>query len=327
MGIRVIVDTDAGVDDALALILVLRSPELRVETITTVSGNVSVGQATSNVFKILDLLDPESRPMVARGAHQPLKKKPLNAHRVHGADGLGELHRFKNADGNPRYPEAQLPADLPEASSALLETLARYPNEVTVISLGPLTNLASALLADAERFRKAKELVIMGGAIAVPGNITPAAEFNIYADPHSARLVFASGLPIRLIPLDVTEKIRLEASEVKSLSRAAEAPLGQFLADASSRIMQYMEETRGRAELVLHDPLTVGVVVEPSLVGTRPLSVDVETEASITQGMTLADLRPVPEELKQPPNLQVAMEVDERRFKTIFRERLCQRSS
>jgi inosine-uridine nucleoside N-ribohydrolase len=324
---RVIIDTDPGVDDALAMLLALRSPELKVEAITTVNGNVPLELATKNAALLLDLLNPEPRPMLARGAAKPLKKKPLRAQSVHGSNGLGDLDRLKNPDGSRRYPDPELHQHTLDATELLLDLLKRYPDELSLIALGPLTNLAEALVTDEKRVKKLREVIIMGGAFRVPGNITPAAEFNIFVDPHAAGRVFASGLPIKLVPLDVTEKVCLESKEIENLAQAMEPPLGMFLSDSTSKAIKYMQQTKGMAGIYLHDPLAVGVAIRPSMVKTTPLHVDIETRRGITQGMTLADLRAIRDDLKQPPNMHVALEVAAERFLSLFKERLCQRSS
>ena len=324
---RVIIDTDPGVDDVLALLLALRSPELEVKAITTVNGNVALEQATKNAALVLDLLSPEPRPILARGAAQPLGKGFIRARSVHGSDGLGELNRFKNPDGTPRYRFPQVPRDIPDATEVLLDLLGQYPEELTLITLGPLTNLAEALQADKRRVMGLREVVIMGGAIRIPGNVTPGAEFNISVDPYAAQRVFQSGLPIKLIPLDVTERVCLDSTKVKDLAQAMPEPLGTFLNDVTEKAMEYMREVRGKAAILLHDPLAVGVAVDPTIVTATSLHVDVETHDGITRGMTLADLRPIRDDLRQSPNLRVALEVASERFLLFFEERLCQRSS
>jgi len=323
---RVIIDTDPGVDDALALLLALRSPELHVEAITTVNGNVPLKQATKNATAILDLLNPDPRPILAAGAARPLKKGRIGAQSVHGSDGLGELYRFKNPDGSCRYPEVKLAQDIPDATKVLLDLLNRYPDDLTLLTLGPLTNLAETLHADETLVKGLRELITMGGAISVPGNITPAAEFNIFVDPHAAHRVFHSALPITLVPLDVTEKVSLELREIEGLTQAMEEPLGRFLGDLTARSLQYMRQVRGKAVIYLHDPLAVGVAIDPTIVKTISLHVDVETHRGITQGMTLADIRAIRDDMKRPPNLHVALEVEAERFLSLFKERLCQRS-
>ncbi|MFQ6079987.1 MAG: nucleoside hydrolase [Thermodesulfobacteriota bacterium] len=319
----VIIDTDPGVDDTLAILLALLSPELKVEAITTVNGNVSVEQATKNVSLLLDLLDPKPRPILARGAARPLKKRAFRAQSAHGSNGLGDLHRLKNADGSQKYSDPELPKNIPEATELVLDLLKRYPDELSLIALGPLTNLADALVADEKRLKGLQEVIIMGGAIGVPGNVTPAAEFNIFVDPHAAHRVFKSGLPVTLVPLDVTQKVCLESKEIENLARAMGPPLGVFLSDCISKAMEHMERLKGVAAIYLHDPLAVGVAIRPSLVKTTPLSVDVETRRGITQGMTLADLRTIRDDLKQPPNIHVALAVAAKQFLSLFKERLC----
>ncbi len=324
---RVIIDTDPGVDDALALLLAYRSPELRVEAVTTVNGNVPVKQGTRNAALILDLLRPEPQPILAEGAAKPLDAKGITAQSIHGSDGLGELNRFKDSNGNPRYAEPQIPPDLPNATEVLLELLKSHPDELSLIALGPLTNLAEALLADKKMVKRLREVIIMGGAINVPGNITPAAEFNIFVDPRSAELVFNSGLNITLVPLDVTKRVCLGSLEIEHLARAMPKPLGMFLSDATSKALEYMKHTHGMEAIHLHDPLAVGAAIAPDMVKTTSLHVNVETKGKLTRGMTLADLRPIRENLKQPQNLKVALEVDAERFMSFFRERLCRTSS
>jgi purine nucleosidase/pyrimidine-specific ribonucleoside hydrolase len=320
---RVIIDTDPGVDDALAILLALLSPELKVEAITTVNGNVSLEQATKNAVLLLDLLDPKPRPILARGEAQPLKKKSLRAQSVHGSNGLGDLNHFHNLDGSRRYPDPELPQHIPDATEVILDLLTQYPDALSLIALGPLTNLAKALVADEKRAKRLREVIIMGGAIGVPGNITPAAEFNIFVDPHAAHRVFKSGLPIRLVPLDVTEKVCLKCREIENLSQAMPKPLGMFLSDCTSKAMEHMQRVRGIRGIYLHDPLAVGVTLHPSLVETTPLHVDVETRRGITQGMTLADLRAIRDDLKRPPNVHVALKVAGKQFLSLFKDRLC----
>ena len=323
---RVIIDTDPGVDDALALMLALRSPEIRVEAITTVGGNVSLDQTTKNASLILDLLSPMAKPILARGLALPQKSGLLRSRSVHGSDGLGGLDRFTLPDGGPRYPYPHLPRDMPDATEVLLDLLKHNPDELTLIMLGPLTNLAAALQADRRRIKDLREVIIMGGAIKVPGNITPAAEFNIFADPHAAHQVFQSGLPITLVPLDVTRKTYIEAMDIVTISQAMDDRLGGFFRDVTSRAIEYMNEVWGTGVLHLHDPLAVAVAINPTMVKSTPLCVDVETHRGITRGMTLADLRAIQDNLKQPPNLHVALEVSPDTFLSVFKERLCAES-
>ncbi|MFQ5801601.1 MAG: nucleoside hydrolase [Candidatus Methylomirabilales bacterium] len=321
---RVIIDTDPGIDDALALFLALKSPELKVEAITTVAGNVPVEECTRNIFTILGLLNPEPRPVVARGAARPLQRELRTASEVHGSDGLGGLSRYRNVDGLPRYPEPSMRLTSVRAADLILELVGRYPGEITLITLGPLTNIAQALLRDRDQMRKVSEVVSMGGVFLVPGNTSATAEFNITTDPEAAQIVFASGLPLTLIPLDVTERVRLSGEALHTwVEPLADLP-AQFLLDCTAQVIAFSEKWEGFAGITLHDPLTVGVVIDRRLVKTRSLYVQVETKGEITTGMTVADRRPFRAEGR--PNLEVALEVDVDRFLSLFMERLCRRS-
>lgn len=321
---RVIIDTDPGVDDALALYLALKSPELRVEAITTVAGNAPVEHCTRNVFTVLGLLDPHPRPVVAQGAARPLERELQTAPEVHGRDGLGGLSDHRNPDGLPRYPKPQVNLAPIGAAELILELVGRNPGEIILITLGPLTNLAQALLRDRETMRKVQRVVSMGGAIVVPGNMSPTAEFNIATDPEAARIVFASGLPLTLIPLDVTERVRLSGEALRTwVEPLADLP-AQFLLDCTAHLIAFSKTWEGFAGVILHDPVTVGVVLEQDLIKTQPYHVQVETQGEITTGMTIADRRPVRAE--GGPNVDVALEIDVDRFLSLFVERLCRRS-
>jgi inosine-uridine nucleoside N-ribohydrolase len=324
---RVIIDTDPGIDDALALMLAFKSQELKVEAVTTVNGNVSAGQATKNAALILEILDPLPRPILAMGTTPPLTKIPERAQSVHGSDGLGGLYRFKNPDGSLRYPEPVLPTQIPDATEVLLDLLTCYPDELTLVMLGPLTNLAEALKRDKLLVKRLQEVIIMGGAVGVPGNITPAAEFNIFEDPHAAGRVFQSGLPMTLVPLNVTEKVFLGCEEIQALARLLEEPLGGFVRDITEQSIEHMKKVRGIPGIYLHDPLAVGVAIDPTMVKTVPLHVEVETGRGVAKGMTIADTRMIADTMKGPPNMEVALEVESKRFITFFKEHLCRRSS
>jgi inosine-uridine nucleoside N-ribohydrolase len=322
MATRMIIDTDPGVDDALALILALRSIDARVDAVTVVGGNVSLDQTTRNAMRVLDLVASNPRPILARGAPAPLRRGPGRAEAIHGKDGLGELERFRDFGGNPRYPEIPVPSGLPHATEVIMELVGRYPDEITLVALGPLTNVAEALRADRTRLLRLRGLVVMGGAIGVPGNVTPAAEFNIHSDPDAAREVFSSGIPVTLVPLDVTRKVTLTREDLAPLGREGSGPTARFIHDATQRALGFMEELEGKASMALHDPLAVAVAIAPSFVETAALHVDVETEGKLTYGMTVADRRPIRNSFKPLPNLKVALEVDAARFLLFFRGRV-----
>jgi purine nucleosidase/pyrimidine-specific ribonucleoside hydrolase len=319
---HVIIDTDPGVDDALALILALQSPELCVDAITTVSGNVDVELATQNTLTVLGLFPPERRPPVARGADRPLVRSLDTAAPVHGDDGLGGVSRLRRATGQPCYPVASAAHTSADAVGCLLDLIRRSPGELTLVALGPLTNLALAWRRDAHTFRQLAEVVIMGGAVTVPGNVTPVAEFNIYVDPEAAQVVFASGLPITLIGLDVTERVRLTGEIMDQYVRPANSSLSQFVMDCTAHTIEFSTRVKRPPGMAMHDPLAVGALIDPTIVHTAPLSVQVETKGELTTGMLVADRRPLHSDLKAPANVHVALEVDAARFLEMFVHRL-----
>jgi inosine-uridine nucleoside N-ribohydrolase len=322
MSHHVIIDTDPGVDDALALILALQSPELYVEAITTVSGNVDVDLATHNALTVLGLFPPERRPPVAKGADRPLARSSEMAAHVHGDDGLGGVSRLRAAAGQPRYPPAS-PALWPgDAVTCWLDLIRRSPGELTLIALGPLTNLAHALRRDMQVVRQLAGVVIMGGAVTVPGNVTPVAEFNIYVDPEAAQVVFSSGLRITLIGLDVTERVQLTAEMIEQHIYPMGSHRSQFVVDCTAQTIQFSTRVERPPGMAMHDPLAVGALIDPAIVHTVPLAVQVETKGEFTTGMLVADRRALRLDHKTPAHVNVALEVEATRFLEMFLNRL-----
>jgi inosine-uridine nucleoside N-ribohydrolase len=324
---RVIIDTDPGIDDALALLLALRSPELHVLAITTVSGNVPVDVATKNVFTVLSLLPADRRPPVAKGASGPLQKQPTYATSVHGDDGLGDLHRCRDLSGRLRYAPPTVTPSQHRAADEILYHIRSASEPCTVIALGPLTNVARAIERDRATMARLKRIVVMGGAVTVPGNMTPAAEFNMFVDPHAARLVFDAEIPLTVVGLDVTRKVRLTRETVDKEVAPCHTPISQFLCDCTTHLFAFCEEREGVASFPLHDPLAVGVVIDPALVVCESMHIDVETRGDVTEGMTVADRRPIRASAKKTPNAEVCLDVNASRFLSLFLERLCPESS
>ncbi len=318
----VLVDTDPGIDDALALFLAWGLPGFRVEAISTVAGNVPVDLATVNVFRILDAARPAHRPRVARGAAAPLRRSLVTATHVHGDDGLGNLDRFRGPDGGPRHGSPRLDLEMRDGADLILETADRFGEELIVIALGPLTNVALALARDPGRLRRIGRLVIMGGAVTVAGNVTPAAEFNFHVDPDAAQAVLAGGLPVELVPLDVTRRVTLGRADLAARLPVPRGPRSQFLEDFTAHGFAF-GGTRGDGGITLHDPLAVAVAAFPSLVGLEPLHVQVEMESELTRGLSLADRRPGAPPDRRAPNCQVALTVDAPRALALTLEGLC----
>ncbi len=319
---HVIIDTDPGIDDALAILLALNSPELRISAITTVSGNIPVEVATRNVFRIMSLLPSSHQFPVAKGAPNPLLKKPVYAAGFHGDDGLGGLDRFRDKNGGLRYPVSSMTPSSRTAADEILYQLATVSQPLTIIALGPLTNIAAAIKKDKETMASAKRIVLMGGAVGVPGNITPAAEFNIYVDPDAASIVFNSGIPLTMVGLDVTTKVKLTADDIAAATAAHNTTVSRFLIDCTKDLLASSAKRYGEARLFLHDPLAVGVVIDPSFVMTEAMPVDIEIQGDFTEGMTVADRRAILPSLKRPSTADVCINVDAKQFIAFFLKRL-----
>ena len=283
----VAIDTDPGIDDALALMLALRSPELSVELITTVAGNVPVRQGTDNARRLLTLIGPEAFPPLAMGAATPLKRRLHTARNVHGSDGLGGMSTMRTPAGAPRFPMAGARA-MRDAAGRLAELAQRRGRALTIVAIGPLTNIATAIRHDPAAMRRIRRLVIMGGVVRGAGNVTPCAEFNIFVDPDAAQEVIASGIPITLVPLDATRQVRLTRDFLRRHLGASRQPWSVALRALTRDLLS---GGAGREGFPMHDPLAVASVIEPALLRTESLPLRVETRGADTLGMTAADLR------------------------------------
>ena len=318
---RVLIDTDPGVDDALALLYALRSPELHVAALTTVSGNVPVQRATRNAFTVLSLLPEHKRPVVAEGAEAPLVKQAAHASFLHGEDGLGGVEALLGKDGRRLYFPERVEPSQQRAEDAILQFAVDSPEPPTLIALGPLTNIAAALRKDPAAMSRVDRIVLMGGAVCVSGNITPAAEFNMHVDPHAAAEVFDSGLPLTVVGLDVTRQARLSRDSIAQAG-AGSTRIGRFLQDSTRGLFDFAQRFQTEPSIPLHDPLAVGIAEDPALAACQTLHVVVETEGRHTEGMTVADRRPLRPECKARPNADVCLEVDGQRFLNRFLERM-----
>jgi ribokinase len=312
-----VIDTDPGIDDALALMLALRAPEIRVELLTTVAGNVPVDVATANACRLVALLNPAPWPVVAQGAARPLRRPLHPATAIHGQDGLGGLTQLRRADGSLQHPPPPRPTAQRQAVQRLLTLVETYRQDLTVIALGPLTNIARAIMQAPETMQQLGRLIIMGGAVAVPGNVTAVAEFNIFVDPHAADIVFRAGLPITLVPLDVTQQVRLTRTVFQAWH--SRSKLAHVIRQMTRHILQ---DPRRRHGLAMHDPLAVAVALDPSLVQLTPMPLWVETQAKHTLGMTVADRRAPERRAEAPATVEVALEVDAARMLALFAERV-----
>jgi inosine-uridine nucleoside N-ribohydrolase len=271
---RVIIDTDPGVDDALALLFAMRSAELKIEGITPVAGNVPLELTLPNALRMVEIAGRADIP-VAVGAKWPLMRRLVTAAQVHGENGLG----------GAVFPEPTTKPIAEPAAEFIRRIVRKYPSEVTLLTIGPLTNIATALNGDPELAVMVRSLVMMGGSLS-GGNITPAAEFNIYVDPEAARIVFQSGIPITMVGLDVTRRTSLTDDHVHVL-QAAENPVSQAAAKIARNAIDH---TRAQGFLVgpnMHDSLAVAAFLDPSILKWKEYYVDVETAGELTAGETV----------------------------------------
>lgn len=321
----VLIDTDPGIDDALALLLAFRSPEWRVEAVTTVAGNVPVEVGTANVARILGVARPSRPPVVGVGAAAPLSRPLVTATHFHGEDGLGGLAARRGADGRSCFPEVPLVRHPADAADLLVQAARRWRGELIVVTLGPLTNLALAVERDAEALRGVRAIVAMGGTVAESGNVTAAAEYNVFVDPEAAARVVAAGLPLTLVPLDVTHRVVWPATRVERLVRAPD-PVARF-AHALAQQGLGLARASGEGGITMHDPLAVGVALDPSLVEAPALPLAVETAGTLTRGATVVDRRRRPAERTGWGRCRVALRVDAGRFLDLYEARVCPASA
>ncbi len=305
---KIIIDTDPGQDDAVAILLALASPELDVLGITAVAGNVPLALTEKNARKICELAGrPETR--VFAGCVRPLVRGLVTAEHIHGRTGL---------DG-PELPEPAMPLQEKHAVDFIIETLlAEDENAVTLCTLGPLTNIAAALNRAPEIAPRVRELVLMGGGFFEGGNVTPAAEFNIHVDPHAAEVVFNAGIPLVVMPLDVTHKALTTAKRVEAF-RALGTRVGTATAELLEFFERYDEEKYGSDGGPLHDPCVIAYLIRPDLFGGRHCNVAIETASELTMGMTVVDWWGVTGREK---NAMVMRDVDSDGFFALLTERL-----
>ncbi len=287
---RVIIDTDPGVDDALALLLAMRSAELKIEAITAVAGNVPLELTLPNALRMAELAGRTDIP-VAAGAKGPLLRRLVTAAYAHGENGLG----------GAVFPEPTTKPVAEPAPELIRQVVRKYPGEVTLLPIGPLTNIATALNLDSELAGMVRGIVMMGGSLS-GGNITPAAEFNVYVDPEAARVVFQSGIPITMVGLDVTRKTSLTEEHVRVLE-AAQNPISQAAAKIGRNSINHNREQGFLVGPNMHDSLAVAGFLDPSLLTFREYYIDVETAGELTAGETLG-YSPVTGDLKRKPGAE-----------------------
>ncbi len=297
---KIIIDCDPGIDDAIAITMALFDPRLDLLAITATAGTIDAAQATNNVTAIVGQLDPARYPRIGKAT--PLEGAPvIDDSYLNGADGLGDCH-FQTSDRQHQIPSEKVIAEL----------LRKYPNEITLVCLGPLTNLARLCVRDPSVLPLINKVVISGGAVSHPGNVTAAAEFNFHFDAIAANEVFASATTKSLVPLDVTEQISFGMELFDKLPDRT-TRVGSLLHKIVPFMFRAAHQRLGRELVPLYDATALTAVLEPELFSWQEMAANVETRGELTRGMTVFDRRLRPEWL---PNLEVARHVDAEAVRT-----------
>ena len=304
---KIIIDTDPGQDDAVAILLALASPELEVLSLTAVAGNVNLALTEKNARIIVELAG-KTTPVHA-GCDRPLARPLVTAEHVHGKTGLDGIH----------LPDPSHPLQDSHAVDHIIDSLRTHPSgSITICPLGPLTNIATAFTRAPDIIPRVAEVVLMGGAYFQGGNITPTAEFNIFVDPEAAEIVFNSGVPLVVMPLDVTHKALTSRKWVEEM-RGLGTPVGQAVAAWTDFFERFDTAKYGQDGAPLHDPCVIAYLLEPTLFHGRHINVEIETKSELTLGMTVADWWRV---TKRKPNAMFMGSVDREGFYRLLTERL-----
>ena len=318
---KVIIDTDPGTDDAIAILLALNSPELDVRALTVVPGNVTAQLGLENALKLASLANRCDIP-VAGGAQHPLFQKLITAEFWHGKNGLA----------NVELPASKCKADARFGPDLIIQMVHEHPHEITLLPIGPETNIALAVLKDPSIVPLVKEVIVMGGSIS-GGNVNAAAEANIYNDPEAAQIVFQAGWRIVMAGLDVGNVTLFTRKHVEQLAKT-HGPENDFMVAVTSYLVA-LSEKFGEAGTPMYDPLAVGAAIDPTIVKTQPMHVDVETRGEFSRGETVANRKNMIERNvlhgeryiiegvdSVAPNVQVCVSVDSERFIQLFISRL-----
>lgn len=303
---KIIIDCDPGHDDAVALLLAARHPEIELLAVTTVAGNQSVDKTTRNALKVCTLAGLRHIP-VARGMDRPLLRPATHAANIHGASGM---------DG-PDVPEPDIEPVAMHGVDLLIETLLNSAGDITLVPTGPLTNIAAAIRREPAIVPKIQAISLMGGSIGL-GNVSPAAEFNIHTDPEAAAIVFACGRPITVSTLEVTHQA-LATEEIVARLRGANRRVATFVADLLVFFAETYRAVFGFEAPPLHDPCAVAAVIDPGILKAQMMHVEIETAGTWTSGSTVCDVHNV---LKKEPNARVGYGLEVERFWNMLIETL-----
>ena len=306
---KIIIDTDPGQDDAVAILLALASPdEIEVLGITAVAGNVPLSLTEKNARIVCELAGRPDIPVYA-GCDRPLKRKLVTAEHVHGKTGL---------DG-PELPEPKIKLQEKHGVDFIIDTILQEPeNSISLCPLGPLTNIASAILKQPKIVSRIKQIVLMGGAYFEVGNITPTAEFNIFVDPDAAKIVFEAGIDMVVMPLDVTHKA-LVTEKRNEAFRQLKSPVGIAVAEMTDFFERFDKEKYGSSGAPLHDPCVTAYLIDPKIFSGKNINVEIETKSDLTLGMTVADWWGVTD---RKANTFFVGDLDSDKFFSLLTERL-----
>ena len=325
---RVILDTDPGIDDALAILLALASPEVELAAVSVTGGNCSMDAGVRNALAVLALAGRTDVP-VCPGVAVPLLRPPYTAPETHGLAGLGYA----------TPPASPVPASHEHAIDMLIREILAHPGEVTLVAVAQLTNVALALRREPRIAHAVREVIVMGGAVRADGNTTSLAEFNFYVDPHAAHIVLESGMPLTILPWDVTSGVMLTGDDVERLLRSP-SPITRFIADATRFYLEFHLKAFGYAGCSINDPVALALVFAPELATSVPVHLAIETQSELTMGKTVIsyigspdgapdeqDIPAFDTGLRPPawrkawrptPNARVVTACDQRRFIELF---------
>lgn len=303
-----LIDTDTASDDAVALIMALRHKDVNVEAVTVVAGNTPIKQAVQNALFTVELC--KKNTPVYEGIGKPLLRPLETAQFVHGKDGLGDV----GLDLQGRTPATA------HAIDVIIGTINRFPNEIELVTLGPLTNIAAAIIKDPEIVTKVKSCVVMGGVGRGEGNITPVSEYNIWTDPEAAKIVFQSGLPIKMVGWDVTLNHAYFHAEDGENIRKLNTPLAKFTIDIQNTVIEFTKKSLGMEAFHLPDPIAMAVALDATIATkTTPVYVDISLNNDATRGQTIVDY---PNVYKKKPNVEVVLECSRKQFLALLHQSL-----
>lgn len=304
---KVIFDTDPGIDDALALLLLAASPEVELRAITVTHGNTSQEKCLRNALQLVELAGIQDVPVI-RGATEPLVKELSVAEETHGDGGLGYAV----------LPPSKVVAHATCAHDVIIQEIEKNPGEITILAVGPMTNVALALLKKPSIAGKVKRIIAMGGAIHYPGNATPQSEYNVYCDPEAFDIVVKAGIDFTLVPLDVTYQCIFTTEHLARITSARD-DIKRFIADSTRFYMEFHASHQDIQGCAINDPLAAALLLDPSLVTNRDYFLTIELQSPTSKAKTIVDHYGA---LKKSPNAKVAMEVDVGKFMNLFITRM-----